>query len=79
MWITRDKFNTYEEDALIFWMDVEKPSRIENKSYQYWFGMWGMEILESNNNPLYEQYKYLTWEDEPLEVDIKPINYDERN
>ena len=72
MWITRDKFNTYEEDALILWMDVEKPSRIQNKTCQYWFGGRGIEILKSSYNPLYEQYKYLTWEDEPLEVSVVP-------
>ena len=72
MWITRDKFNTYEEDALILWIDVEKPSRIQNEAYQYWFGERGMEIPKSNYNPLYEQYEYLTWEDEPVEVSIVP-------
>ena len=44
MWITRNKRDTYEEDSLILWIEDEKPNRIENSSYQYWFGVCGVDL-----------------------------------
>lgn len=70
MWITRNKRDTYEEDSLILWIEDEKPNRIENSSYQYWFGVCGVD-LKLYNRRLYDQFKYLTWEDEPIEVFLK--------
>lgn len=65
MWIARDIGNT-------LWMFTKKPSRIER------YGTWDDGLpnnfrleLDSYSFP---QFKDLKWEDEPIEVNIQPID-----
>lgn len=69
MWITRNKFDKNGEDSLVLWFDDEIPTRMENGDYKYWFGFSGIELKYANMN-LYKKYKYLTWEDDPIEVTL---------
>lgn len=69
MWIARNKFDTYENDSLVLWLDDEKPTRNDNDPYKYWFGVCGVE-LKPYSKKWYDKYSYLTWEDEPVEVNI---------
>lgn len=71
MWITRNKRDTYESDSLVLWLDDEKPTRKDNGdgNYQYWFGICGVD-LQPYTKVWYDKYKYLKWEDEPVEVVI---------
>lgn len=69
MWITRNKKDTYETDSLVLWLDDDKPTRIENESYQYWTGECGIE-LKPYTKFWYNHYAYLTWDDEPVEVEL---------
>lgn len=71
MWITRNKRDTYESDSLILWLDDEKPTRKDNGdgNYQYWFGICGIE-LRPYTKKWYDEYKHLTWDAEPIEVDL---------
>lgn len=74
MWISRNKFDTYENDSLVLWLDDEKPTRNDNVTYKYWIGICGIE-LKPYSKKWYDKYSYLTWEDEPIEVDIMPSDF----
>lgn len=70
MWVARNKQDSYESDSIVLWLDDEKPSRIDNgegKS-QYWFGVCGIELKP--HTKLYDKYAYLTWEHDPVEVEL---------
>lgn len=72
MWITRNKRDISEEDSLVLWIEDEKPKRIKSGPYQYWVGTYGVN-LKMYNKRLYEEFKYITWEKEPVKVDLEKV------
>lgn len=62
MYVARDENNG-------LWLFTEKPER--NTLHRYWFSDYG-EIMELDAHST--QFKELTWNDEPIKVELKLVN-----
>lgn len=66
MYVARDGNND-------LWLFTEKPER--NSFQRYWFSDYG-ETMKLDAH--YTQFKELTWNDEPIEVELKLVNNETR-